>query len=949
MNEDKIDIILDHLYGELDPETEEEFLNEASISRALNSRLTETRRLLTAYRLGPIMEIPPESATNALKILKNEEKLRKAQAKVSASLDIIQDNPPVSPESASNDSLESINTESSTDSENNTATTPQATQISDSVNNFADQAPVVENYPKKAPKLGLIATAALVIIGAGTGIYFATSHNTQHPESDANIRNIELTLNINENQKQPKEQAETTSAEGISANKISTKNANKNSAVTDSKQTQQQVAEMLNAIDRLSEEKSAENYAPVETPADISLENTEISIADKSISNKNTADIEITPIQEELDEILPELDDTQNSDNAAAIQNRDQIIENYISEVADSQSSAKSKNTNVEVEIEEEMRLRAEEISRQDLTNLPAAAKTEITSDIKSENAVADKIKTAETSQKDNQKEAERLAQIEKQKEVERLAQLEKQKEAERLAQIEKQKEVERLAQIEKQKEAERLAQIEKQKEAEKLAQIEKQKEAERLAQIEKQKEAERLAQIEKQKEAERLAQIEKQKEAERLAQIEKQKEAERLAQIEKQKEAEKLAQIEKQKEEERLAQIEKQKEVERLAQIEKQKEVEKLAQIEKQKEEERLAQIEKQKEAEKLAQIEKQKEEERLAQIEKQKEVERLAQIEKQKEVEKLAQIEKQKEAEKLAQIEKQKEEERLAQIEKQKEVERLAQIEKQKEAERLAQIEKQKEAEKLAQIANQKEMERLAQIAKQKEMERLAQIEKQKEEEKLAQIEKQKGTSSADNEIKVVEPIMLKEGEELYSIAEEPVMALNENATTPVAREIKPEVIKTDKIEFKDSDNAAELIQKAEALYLQNSYLQALYGAEEALSRASLNEDKISALVLKARIELKLNSFNDMNATITQLRSLSPLEASALQILCNAGLNHNRIESHKENIAAKVERPAVNSDAKNEYIIEERILQNQPSAPSVKRKKSKFNPTTDTYYKHK
>ncbi len=884
MNEDKIDTILDHLYGELDPDKEEDFLNEVSISRSLNSRLTETRRLLTAYRLGPVMEIPPESAIIALKSFRKEERLRADQAAATAHQAAVQENLKVTEDINADNALNpppAIQPISQPDSI--TVINPEPILSEENTNSQTEQ-PVSSTAPlKSTPKLGLITTAALIIIGIGTGIYFAIPQNKPQAEPDSTVKNMELTLNVNENQDLAKDQTSNLSDTTAIEDKRSSKEQAEKSSVKNSKQTQKQVAEILDDIDKLTQEKSEESYAPIEVADAISLENSDIAITENTVT-KDSADIDVTPIQEELDEILPELDDAKDLEDSLNIQTGDQTVENYISEI-EKPTSTPAQNTisrknNSESDIEEEMRLRAEEISQQE--------RNKSASDLKSTEPVA---------KAENKTENNSQTQIEKQKEAERLAQIEKQKEAEKLALIEKQNEAEKLAQIEKQNEAEKLAQIDKQNEAEKLAQIEKQNEAEKLAQIEKQKEAERLAQIEKQKEAEKLALIEKQKEAERLAQIEKQKEAERLAQIEKQKEAEKLAQIEKQKEAEKLAQIEKQKEVERLAQIEKQKE------------------------AERLTQIEKQKEAERLAQIEKQKEAERLALIEKQKEAEKLAQIETQKEAEKLAQIEKQKEAERLAQIEKQKEAERLAQIEKQKEAEKLAQIEKQKEAEKLAQI------------------------EKQKEAERLAQIEKQKEANNTAKQVKVVEPIMLKEGEELYSVAEEPVMALSENSRTPIAKEIKPGTVKTDKIEFKDSDNAAELIQKAEALYLQNSYLQALYGAEEALTRASLKEDKISALVLKARIELKLKSFNDMNTTIARLKPLSPLEASALQILCNAGLNHNRAEIRKETNAAKVERPYLKPKVESNYIVEDSPTQKQ----QTRRKKSKFNPTTDTYYKRK
>ena len=868
MNDNKLDTILDHLYGELEAEAEDSFLSEVSSSKSLTNRLNETRRLLTAYRLSPVMEFAEDSAREALA------ELRKSKTEVDNSTPDISEAAQKDPEpfldSASNSQdkekdLPKNCTEDGNSDRTSLAITPNADIPQTSESTL--QAEVSNSAPaRRTRKLGIPSIAAIVIIGAGLGILIFNNTTPTSPLPERTTPEIQLSLALNDQENSPSNNATASNTEPGS-NKIIA-NIQEDPASNQAKKTE--IAGILSQIDEISAAQEDEPKAPeepIEQPDEVVLELDGSANTPEIVVNADITEPEITPIEDEIRELLPEFEDNEHltdteAKSLAANPSRSHIVQQHLSEIIDS--------------------------------------------------------KTSVNSELEKQKEDERLAEIEKQKETERLAKIEKQKEAARLAEIEKQKEAERLAEIEKQKEAERLAEIEKQKEAERLAEIEKQKETERLAEIEKQKETERLAEIEKQKEAARLAEIEKQKEAERLAEIEKQKEAARLAEIEKQKEAERLAEIEKQKEAARLAEIEKQKEAARLAEIKEQKEAERLAKIEKQKEAERLAEIEKQKEAERLAEIEKQKETERLAEIEKQKEAARLAEIEKQKEAERLAEIEKQKEAERLAEIEKQKEAERLAEIEKQKETERLAEIEKQKEAARLAEIEKQKEAE------------------------RLSEIEKQKEAERLAEIEKQKEASK----IKVIEPILLQEKDGINSIDTEPLMALNESESTPVAPRIRPATENSEKIQFESSDSASELIQKAEALYLQESYLQALFGVEEALLRSQSAEEEITALILKARIELQLKSFADMRTTISRLKALSPLEASALQVLLNASMNHTQLENRKEFQAAQP--TSDNSITRTPDVTESPVATPQKTRDRNKRRNT-FKPTTDTYYKRK
>lgn len=66
-DDERMNSIIDHLYGEMEPETEEKFLEDAIASKHLSKELAETRKLLTAYRLAPASSPPEGVAAIALK------------------------------------------------------------------------------------------------------------------------------------------------------------------------------------------------------------------------------------------------------------------------------------------------------------------------------------------------------------------------------------------------------------------------------------------------------------------------------------------------------------------------------------------------------------------------------------------------------------------------------------------------------------------------------------------------------------------------------------------------------------------------------------------------------------------------------------------------------------------------------------------------------------------
>ncbi len=883
MKKEKLDIILDHLYGELEPEAEESFINESLSSKSLTNRTNETRRLLTAYRLGPIMEIPKDAAEQALQSMKNAK--AEEEAKLLENAKVIEEE--LSKEA---DEDKSPSNETIQNTEQDISEPICTTKFPDSLDSTL---PIATNRRR----LSFLSTAALVILGLGVGYYIFTDNSTAKKLSPSEKSEIdELSLNLEEN-----DVNENPNPEKLSVAQISAPDHIENIPEIEPIESppltnKEKVEDILEEIDEISLSIDEKELEVVDRNDKLQYNGDDTDLLNIKVidGELEVAELEFVPIEKEFNELLPDLDE---SNEVNTITTDSKTIEKYVAEIAPNTDDSEVATP---VAISEAQKVNSTSLNLQDNGSSEG---DDLSADIPEIEELARK------------KAAAHLEKISQQENFEtRLNEQTKQGEKEHLEKVAKQKEEARLAEIAKQEEEARLAKIAKQKEEARLAEIAKQEEEARLAKIAKQKEEARLAEIAKQEEEARLAKIAKQEEEARLAKIAKQKEETRLTKIAKQEEEARLAKIAKQKEEARLAEIAKQEEETRLAEIAKQKEEARFAEIAKQEEEARLAEIAKQKEEARLAEIAKQEEEARLAKIAKQEE-----------------------------------EEARLAEIAKQKEEARLAKIAKQEEEARLAKIAKQKEEARLAEIAKQEEEARLAKIAKQKEEARLAKIAKQKEEARLAEIAKQEEEAN-DSAVKIVEPILTPEGLDLYSNNQAPKMALKPKKSSPVAIQIKPENTTLNKLEFKIDDTAADLISKAETLYIKKSYLQALFGVEEALTRSPSYDDRVSALTLKARIEQKLNSYSDMKSTIDTLRPLSPLDASALQVLYNAGVNHIKNERRRETKAAQPEKVIIDEEPAKatSYIIEKSSAIPVAPKPQMK-KKSRFNPTTDTYYKRK
>ena len=906
MKNEKLDIILDHLYGELEPEAEESFINESLSSKSLTNRTNETRRLLTAYRLGPIMEIPKDAAEQALQSLKNAK--AEEEAKHLENAKVIEEE--LSKEA---DEDKSPSNETTQNTEQDISEPICTTKFPDSLDSTL---PIATNRRR----LSFLSTAALVILGLGVGYYIFTDNSTAKKLSPSKKSEIdELSLNLEEN-----DVNENPNPEKLSVAQISAPDHIENIPEIEPIESppltnKEKVEDILEEIDEISLSIDEKELEVVDRNDKLQYNGDDTDLLNIKVidGELEVAELEFVPIEKEFNELLPDLDE---SNEVNTITTDSKTIEKYVAEIAPNTDDSEVATP---VAISEAQKFNS---TSQNLQDNGSSEGDDLSADIPEIEELARK------------KAAAHLEKISQQENFEtRLNEQTKQGEKEHLEKVAKQEEETRLAEIAKHEEETHLAEIARQNEEARLAKIAKQNEETRLAKIAKHEEEARLAEIAKQEEETRLAEIAKQEEEARLAEIAKQEEEARLAKIAKQKEEARLAEIAKQEEEARLAKIAKQEEEARLAKIAKQEEEARLAKIAKQEEEARLTKIAKQEEEARLAEIAKQEEEARLAKIAKQEEEARLAKIAKQEEEARLTKIAKQEEEARLAKIAKQKEEARLAEIAKQKEEARLAKIAKQKEEARLAEIAKQKEEARLAKIAKQKEEARLAKIAKQNEEARLAEIAKHEEE-------------ANDSAVKIVEPILTPEGLDLYSNNQAPKMALRPKKSSPVAIQIKPENTTLNKLEFKIDDTAADLISKAETLYIKKSYLQALFGVEEALTRSPSYDDRVSALTLKARIEQKLNSYSDMKSTIDTLRPLSPLDASALQVLYNAGVNHIKNERRRETKAAQPEKVIIDEEPAKatSYIIEKSSAIPVAPKPQMK-KKSRFNPTTDTYYKRK
>ena len=199
----------------------------------------------------------------------------------------------------------------------------------------------------------------------------------------------------------------------------------------------------------------------------------------------------------------------------------------------------------------------------------------------------------------------------------------------------------------------------------------------------------------------------------------------------------------------------------------------------------------------------------------------------------------------------------------------------------------------------------------------------------------------------LKIVEPLLLAEGHELYSISESP-----QKQSDKSIKEAQKFLISKEKtvaeISYNDSDSIDTLLKKSRELYNHNSLIQALFGVEDALVKSPNNSQLVEALTLKARIELKLKDFSQLKETISKLRPLSPLDATALQMLYKSSIKHTIEEKQQEYNAARPYVKEEISETRKLNIYSPKQAEKIPLDKKQK-KKRRFNPTTDTYYKRR
>lgn len=136
--------------------------------------------------------------------------------------------------------------------------------------------------------------------------------------------------------------------------------------------------------------------------------------------------------------------------------------------------------------------------------------------------------------------------------------------------------------------------------------------------------------------------------------------------------------------------------------------------------------------------------------------------------------------------------------------------------------------------------------------------------------------------------------------------------------------------------AQNFSEFLQKAQNLFNEDKIVSVLFVLDDE-QIATLDEtEKIVALVLKARAELKLHRLQDMEKTIARLREISAIDAQALFRLRDLALR-------QKNVVAEIVIEN-NEVKKNDYYIIEPYRSNV-STPSPLRHETGKKFTTDPY----
>lgn len=163
------------------------------------------------------------------------------------------------------------------------------------------------------------------------------------------------------------------------------------------------------------------------------------------------------------------------------------------------------------------------------------------------------------------------------------------------------------------------------------------------------------------------------------------------------------------------------------------------------------------------------------------------------------------------------------------------------------------------------------------------------------------------------------------------------------PVSREEKGKVVMDPvvadagsalELRLSGKESGVELLALAKRLYDANAMMRCLFVVDEALGKSLASNEQGEALTLKARVELKLRRFNDMQKTIGLLHPLNRVAADALLVLRTATMKSLDIPADSATSVAPAEAPVLTQPAQI------------PAAPD--KNTSRWNPpSTDPYHR--
>ncbi len=174
--------------------------------------------------------------------------------------------------------------------------------------------------------------------------------------------------------------------------------------------------------------------------------------------------------------------------------------------------------------------------------------------------------------------------------------------------------------------------------------------------------------------------------------------------------------------------------------------------------------------------------------------------------------------------------------------------------------------------------------------------------------------------------------------------------------AEEARPAVPAQDvliDVRLNGKESGTELLAIAKRLYDANAVMRCLFVVDEALDKQLVSSDQEEALTLKARVELKLHRFSDMEKTIQRLLPLNRVAADALTVLRTAGLSQSQRSAvfSRPTVSAPTPQaaaPAPVAESKTTVAPAAKAEAVQPVPAAENNSEKRWNPpSTDPYYR--